>query len=186
MQTSSDAHLAQQERQFLDIIEHCPAGLNVVDEDGSLLLHNARIRELFGYDRSELRLFDTRRFWSDQDQREQIIKKLREGGGDVLNEEVVWKTKTGEPVSVLVSYPQVAYHGRHIGFAGGKRVAWIYDITALKQREAQIAEQERQFREILDYCPAGLERRRRRRPAAVPQRAAARAASATEEELHRF
>ena len=156
MQTSSDAHLAQQERQFLDIIEHCPAGLNVVDEDGSLLLHNARIRELFGYDRSELRLFDTRRFWSDQDQREQIIKKLREGGGDVLNEEVVWKTKTGEPVSVLVSYPQVAYRGRHIDFAGGKRVAWIYDITALRRREEQLAEHERQFREILDYCPAGL------------------------------
>ena len=80
-------------------------------------------------------------FWSDQDQREQIIKKLREGGGDVLNEEVVWKTKTGEPVSVLVSYPQVAYRGRHIGFAGGKRVAWIYDITALRQREEQLAEQ---------------------------------------------
>ena len=54
------------------------------------------------------------------------------------------------------SYPQVAYHGGHIDFAGGKRVAWIYDITALRQREEQLAEHERQFREILDYCPAGL------------------------------
>ena len=149
------AQVAEHERQFLDILEHCPAGLNVVDEEGRLLFHNARVRELFGYDRRELHLFDTRKFWSNQDQREQIIGKLREGGS-VLNQEVLWKTKSGETVPVLVSYPQVAYHGGHIDFAGCKRVAWIYDITALRQREEQLAEHERQFREILDYCPAGL------------------------------
>src|SRR5262249_44756533 len=55
--------MANRERQFLDILEHCPAGLNVVDEDGRLLFHNARIRELFGYSREELQLFD--KFWSD-------------------------------------------------------------------------------------------------------------------------
>jgi PAS domain S-box-containing protein len=155
-ETSHAALIAKQERQFLDILEHCPAGLNVVDEEGRLLFHNARIRELFGYDRGELHLFDTRRFWSDQGQRERIIEKLRTGEGDVLNQEVLWKTKSGETVPVLVSYPQVAYHGGHIDFVGGKRVAWIYDITALRQREEQLAENERQFREILDYCPAGL------------------------------
>jgi PAS domain-containing protein len=55
---------------------------------------------------------------------------------------------------VLISYPQTAYRGGHIGFVGGIRVLWIYDITALREREAQGAEYER--REILDYCPAGL------------------------------
>jgi PAS domain S-box-containing protein len=148
--------VARQEQQFLDILEHCPAGLNVVDEDGRLLLHNARIRQLFGYDKDELYLFDTRKFWNDLGHRARIIEKLRNREGEVLNEEAVWKTKTGELVPVLVSYPQVAYHGRHIDFAGGKRVAWIYDISALKHREEQLAEHERQFREILDYCPAGL------------------------------
>jgi PAS domain S-box-containing protein len=92
-ETLHAVQLASRERQFLDILDHCPAGLNVVDEDGLLLLHNARVRELFGYDREELHLFDTRRFWSDQDHRERIIKKLREGGRDVLNEEAIWKTK---------------------------------------------------------------------------------------------
>ncbi|MFY9952634.1 PAS-domain containing protein [Bradyrhizobium sp.] len=154
-EASQAALIAKHERQFFDILEHCPAGLNVVDEEGRLLFHNARVRELFGYDRDELHLFDTRKFWSDENERERIISKLREGGG-VLNEEVLWKTKSGETVPVLVSYPQVAYHGGHIDFVGGKRVAWIYDVTALRQREEQLAEHERQFREILDYCPAGL------------------------------
>jgi class 3 adenylate cyclase len=36
---------------------------------------------------------------------------------------------------VLISYPQVAYHGGHISFVRGKRVLWIYDITALKKAE---------------------------------------------------
>jgi hypothetical protein len=31
-----------------------------------------------------------------------------------------------------------------------------YTITALTEHQAQVAEQERQLREILDFCPAGL------------------------------
>ena len=79
--------------------------------------------------------FDTHDFWHDLDERERLIASLREGGAGVANREVVWKTKQGEPVHVLISYPQVAYRGGHISFVGGKRVAWIYDISALKKAE---------------------------------------------------
>jgi PAS domain S-box-containing protein len=150
------AQIAEDERQFREIIEFCPAGLTIVDDEGLLLFHNPRLRELTGYEADELHLFDTRRFWHDLDQRARIIETLRERGGRLLNEEAIWRTKQDQPIHVLLSYPQVAYRGGHISFAGGKRVCWVYDITALRQREAQIAEQERQFREILEYCPAGL------------------------------
>ena len=148
--------ITEQERQFRELLEHCPAGLSLVDEDGRLVFHNARLRELLGYDEEELHLFDTRKFWHDLDHRTRLIETLRERGGQLLNEEVIWKTKQGELVHALISYVQVAYRGGHVGFVGGKRVAWLYDITALKQREAQLAEQERQFRELLEHCPAGL------------------------------
>lgn len=148
--------IAEYERQFREILEYCPAGLNVVDEDGRLLFHNGRIRELFGYTAEELHLFDTRKFWHDLDHRTRIITALRDSTDAILNEEAIWLTKLGKQVHVLISYPQTAYHGRHISFVGGKRVLWIYDITALREREAENAEHERQFREILDYCPAGL------------------------------
>src|SRR5215213_3444735 len=150
------AEIAEHERQFREILEYCPAGLNVVDEDGRLLFHNARLRRLMGYDEEELHLFDTKRFWHDLDHRARIIERLRERGGELLDEEAVWKTKEGRLVHVLVSYAQVAYRGGHVSFVGGKRVLWVYDITALREREAQITEQERQFREILEYCPAAL------------------------------
>ncbi|MFL5197670.1 MAG: PAS-domain containing protein [Microvirga sp.] len=150
------AEIAEHERQFREILEYCPAGLNVVDEDGRLLFHNARLRKLMGYDEEEMHLFDTKRFWHDLDHRARIIERLRERGGELLDEEAVWKTKEGRLVHVLVSYAQVAYRGGHVSFVGGKRVLWVYDITALREREAQIAEQERQFHDLLEHCPAGL------------------------------
>src|SRR5215210_5657928 len=81
--------LAEYERQFREILEHCPAGLNVVDEDGRLLFHNAHIRELFGYTTDELHLFDTRKFWHDLDHRSRIITALRDSTDAILNEEAV-------------------------------------------------------------------------------------------------
>jgi PAS domain S-box-containing protein len=153
---TAESQIAEQERQFREVLELCPAALVVVDEDGRLLFHNARLRELLGYREDEIDLIDTHRFWRDPDQRSRIVDALKNRGGQVLNEEVTWQTKSGEALHLLISYVQVAYRGGHVTFAGAKRVCWVYDITALTRREAQVAEQERQLREILAYCPAGL------------------------------
>src|SRR5204863_310249 len=139
-----DSQFSEQERQFRETLEYCPAGLVVVDEDGRLLFHNARLRDLLGYDSKELELFNTRNFWHDLDQRQRIVDALHERGGQLLNQEAVWKTKQGRLLDVDVSYVQVAYMGGHTAFIGGKRVMWLYDISALKQKSAQIEEQERQ------------------------------------------
>src|SRR5687768_3200140 len=73
-------HLAEQERQFHETLEYCPAGLLVVDDDGKLIFHNARLREMLGYDKGELEAIDTRLFWQDLDQRARIIESLRQRG----------------------------------------------------------------------------------------------------------
>jgi PAS domain-containing protein len=109
-----------------------------------------------GYQKEELDLIDTGEFWHDPEQRSRIIAALRNRGGQLLNEEVTWRTKKGQLLDLLISYVQVAYWGGRVSFVGGKRLCWVYDVTALTQREAQVAEQERQLREILEYCPAGL------------------------------
>lgn len=154
--TAPGVEAAEHERQFREILESCPAALLVVDEDGRLLFHNARLREILGYSKEELDLCDTRMHWHDLEQRARIIDKLRDRGGQILNEKVTWRTKKGTLVHFLMSYVQVAYRGGHVSFVGGKRIAWVYDITALTEHQTQLAEQERQLREILDFCPAGL------------------------------
>jgi PAS domain S-box-containing protein len=147
---------AEHERQFREMLEFCPAALLVVDEDGRLLFHNARLRELLGYQTAEIEGIDTSTFWHDREQRARIIASLRERGGQLLNEKAVWRTKNGQLLHVLLTYSQVAYQGGHISFVGGKRVLWVYDVTALTQHETQVLEQERQLREILDFCPAAV------------------------------
>jgi len=99
-----ETRIAEQERQFREILECCPAGLIVVDEVGRLLFHNARLREMLGYVEEEMRLLDTTVFWHDLGQRSQIIQTLRERGGQLLDEEVVWRTKRSNPVHLLLSY----------------------------------------------------------------------------------
>jgi PAS domain S-box-containing protein len=147
---------AEHERQFREMLEFCPAALLVVDEDGRLLFQNARLRELLGYQTAEIEGIDTSTFWHDREQRARIIASLRERGGQLLNEKAVWRTKNGQLLHVLLTYAQVAYQGGHISFVGGKRVLWVYDVTALTQHETQVLEQERQLREILDFCPAAV------------------------------
>ena len=81
---------------------------------------------------------------------------LHDRGGRLLNEKAVWRTKSGQLLDLLLTYTQVAYRGGHISFVGGKRVLWVYDVTALTRQELRVVEQERQLREILDYCPAAV------------------------------
>jgi PAS domain S-box-containing protein len=151
-----EADAAEHERQLRELLDYCPAALCVVDEDGRLLFHNARLAEILGYSKDELHRCDTRLFWHDLNQRTRIIHQLHEHGGQVLNERVIWRTRKGALVHLLLSYVQVAYHGGNVSFAGGKRVLWIYDITVLTQHEERVAEQERQIREILDFSPAAV------------------------------
>ncbi|HEX6978280.1 MAG TPA: adenylate/guanylate cyclase domain-containing protein [Alphaproteobacteria bacterium] len=151
-----EAQISEQERQFREILAYCPAGLVIVDEEGRLLFHNARLRELLGYTEQELKLFDTRQFWHDLDHRARIIERLREQGGQLLNEEVIWKTKHGQPVHVLISYVQVAYHGGHISFAGGQRMSWAYDITPLRQAEEARIRSEQRLTEAIESISEGF------------------------------
>ena len=67
----------------------------------------------------------------------------------MLNEKVVWRAKKGGLVQLLLSYVQVAYHGGHISFVGGKRVFWVYDITELTHHEAQLRSRSASFVKFL-------------------------------------
>jgi PAS domain S-box-containing protein len=151
-----EEQIAEQDRQVREILQLCPAGLSVVDEDGRLLFHNARLGQMFGYDDAELQRFDTRRFWMDLDQRTKIIDALRARGGQLLNEPVTWKTKSGKPVYTLLSYVQVAYGGGHVSFAGAKRIAWLYDVTALRQAEEARLRSDRRLAEAIESISEGF------------------------------
>jgi len=151
-----EVQLAEQERQFREMLELCPAGLIIVDEEGRLLFHNWRLRKLMGFEEAELDLFDTRNFWHDLEHRARIVERLRRRGGQVLNEEVIWKTKQGQLLNLLISYVQVAYHGGRINFAGGKRLCWVYDITPLRRAEEARKLSEQRLIDAIEHTSEGF------------------------------
>ena len=122
LSSATGAEVAEHERQFREILEFCPAALLIVDDDGRLLFHNARLRELLGYREDELDRIDTSSFLARPRAASKIIASLRDRGGQLLNEKVVWRTKTGQLLEPAADLAQVAYRGGHISFVGGKRV----------------------------------------------------------------
>ena len=114
------------------------------------------MRDLLDYEKEELSLFDTERFWQDLDHRTQIVELLRLHGGQLLNEEVVWKTKQGEPLTLLISYVQVAYAGGHVAVSGGKRLFWLYDITPLRRAEQARLRSEQRLSEAIESISEGF------------------------------
>jgi len=85
-----------------------------------------------------------------------VVELLRTRGGQLLNEEVVWKTKQGELLNLLISYVQVGYHGGHVAVAGGKRLYWLYDITPLRRAEQARLRSERRLAEAIESISEGF------------------------------
>jgi adenylate cyclase len=130
-----DALQTDQQCLFHQTLEFCPAALLIVDEDDRLLFHNLRLRDLLGYDRAELEFFDTRKVWVDLDHRLRIIEHLRSHGPQLLDEEVVWRTKDGQALELLLSCVELTCRGGHFGLAGAQRLCWAYDISPLRRAE---------------------------------------------------
>ena len=108
------------------------------------------------YPKEEMDGIDTRRFWFDLDERERIMDILRSRDGEVRDQEVVLKTRDGEPVSFLLSYPQVASRGDRVSFAGASRVAWLYDITELRRAEAARRASEQRLADAIESVSEGF------------------------------
>ena len=149
-------YLSQIEHQFREVLDFCPAALSATDEDGKLIFHNKRYREVMRYSKEEMDGIDTRRFWFDLDQRQRIMDILHSPGGKVRDQEVLLKTRDGEPVSFLLSYTQVASQGDPVSFIGASRVAWLYDITELRRVEAACRASEQHLADAIESISEGF------------------------------
>ena len=81
---------------------------------------------------------------------------LRSRDGEVRDQEVVLKTRDGEPVSFLLSYPQVASRGDRVSFVGASRVAWLYDISELRRAEAARRASEQRLADAIESVSEGF------------------------------
>ena len=69
---------------------------------------------------------------------------------------MIWRTKQGQLLNLLISYVQVAYQGGHISFSGGKRLCWVYDITPLRRAEQARIQSEQRLVEAIESISEGF------------------------------
>ena len=103
-----------------------------------------------------MHLFDTQKFWHDLDHRARMIETLRRARRSAPERGGHLEDEAGPAGQFLVSYVQVAYQGGHVSFAGGKRVAWLYDITALRQAEDARRLSEQRLVEAIESISEGF------------------------------
>lgn len=143
-------------QQFRKILEVCPAGLLVVDEEDRLVFYNQTFRDMFGYDEGELQDVSTRQFWTDLDQRQQVEALAQKHGDQLVNQEVSWRGKNGEPLDGLLSYTRIDDREGQTSFSGGSRIAWFYDISELKRAEEARRQSEQRLIDAIESINEGF------------------------------
>ena len=148
--------LAETTQTFREILEHCPAGLHIVDEDGLLVYCNDTYRNLLGYSNVEIQNMNTSSFWFDHEQRKETLSRIDSRDGQLINHEVIFKTRAGKPLVGLISYTQTFNKAGQFGISEGSRVAWFYDISNLKRAEEAQHQSEQRLIDALESIGEGF------------------------------
>ncbi len=119
--------------------------------DGKFVEVNDNVCRLTGYSREEIigHTVDELKIWNDPDFRLRMAKALWETG-QINNEELDWRTRSGEIHSMLMS--------AEIAEIGGKKciVASVTDITYLKKIEQNLRKSEERFYKAFNASPGIL------------------------------
>jgi PAS domain S-box-containing protein len=144
--------LKESENKMAVAFRASPHGLAIVTMgEGKFVDVNDNVCRWTGYSRDEIigHTVDELRVWSDQTFRARMAKQLFETGR-VNNEELVWRSRSGELLSMLMS--------AEIADIGGKKciVSSVTDITYLKKIEQSLRESEEKFYKAFNASPGVL------------------------------
>lgn len=137
--------LRESEGKYRDLIKNMSEGLGVVDVDGTLIYVNSRIAEMLEYLPEEM--IGTHAFAFVAEESMDLVKKEREKRMEGIGGkfELVFNTKTGKKIIVLVSATPIYRNGK---FAGSYAI--FTDITDRKKAEEAIEESETKYRTIVE------------------------------------
>ncbi|MEX0834028.1 MAG: PAS domain S-box protein [Actinomycetota bacterium] len=151
----AEEKLRDSERRFRDLLEGSPEGILVADAEGTIMIVNARLEEMFGYKREELagrrietllpeRFRDTHLGFRSDFMRSPQTRPMGQG------RELFGLKKNGEefPIEIGLSSIETA--------DGVLATASVSDISARKDAEESLRQSEEKFRDLLEGSPEGI------------------------------
>jgi PAS domain S-box-containing protein len=147
-----EAFLRESESKFAVAFRASPHALVIVTMgEGRFIEVNDNVCRLTGYSREEIigHTVEELKIWDDQNFRMRMAKALWEKGR-ITNEELVWHTRTGQKINMIMS--------GEITDIGEKKciVASITDITYLKKMEQDLRKSEERFSKAFHSSPGIL------------------------------
>jgi PAS domain S-box-containing protein len=134
--------LNKSEAKYRNLVENASIGIFRTKIDGSRVLDaNPRLCEILGMTREEFVGQPSAIAWAHPEQREELVRLLREKG-NVSNYEIDLRTKSGEIRTVLMSmttYPELGY------IEGG-----LQDINERRRAEEALRESEKKYRLLIE------------------------------------
>jgi PAS domain S-box-containing protein len=128
----AERRIQENEQRMRSILEGSPIGAAISVEDGRLLFCNSEFARQNGISRSNLEGVDLVSLFVDPDERARLFERARREGR-VRNIEIARRRTGGEHWWSLYSMDPIEYEGEKA------LLTWHYDITELKNREAELA-----------------------------------------------
>ncbi len=142
--------LKRSDRTLRDFVENASLGMHWVGPDGKILWANQTELDLLGYTKEEYIGRHISEFHADAQVIGDILDRL--GRGEVLRQyEARLRCKNGGIRNVLMNSSVLFEDGKFVHTR-----CFTADVTDRKQMEAQLRENERRFREMIDALPAAI------------------------------
>jgi len=127
-----ERQIQENEHRMRSILEGSPIGAAITVEDGRLLFCNSEFARQNGFSRDHLDQVDLTALFVDPSERGRLFERARREGR-VRNIEIARRRTNGEHWWSLYSMDPIEYEGEKA------LLTWHYDITELKNREAELA-----------------------------------------------
>jgi PAS domain S-box-containing protein len=128
----AERRIQENEQRMRSILEGSPIGAAISVEDGRLLFCNSEFARQNGLSRTNLEGIDLVSLFVDPAERTRLFERARREGR-VRNIEIARRRTNGEHWWSLYSMDPIEYEGERA------LLTWHYDITELKNREAELA-----------------------------------------------
>ncbi|WP_172252296.1 PAS domain-containing protein [Saccharibacillus deserti] len=128
-----------------------PDAIYVMNMAGELIYANPATERMIGYTLAELRSMDLRDLYQEGEHQQSIARRMEMK--EERRQEFTLKLirKNGSPLLLAVTYVPIEQNGCRVGIYGIAR-----DITEEEEKNRKLREQERLYRSLFEYNPAGV------------------------------